>query len=117
MTANDGHTSRNKPKGQDASDLEEKLRRFFEEQRRLRALLNQTRADLDRVNAGLLNFQHEYCIDAAREEEYLQCLEKVTGIDPRAEELRMNEGLRDGVTFEQIIQALETQTDLVAPKA
>ena len=46
--------------------LENRLRRLFGEQQRLRELLDQTRAELDGVNAELFRFQDEYCTDAAR---------------------------------------------------
>jgi len=93
--------------GAASSELEARLRHFFGEQRRLRALLDQTlaeaglltlqevhekhvtevadrtRADLDQINAELCRFQDEYCIDAAREEEYDRAIERILGFDPR----------------------------------
>ena len=93
--------------GAASSELEARLRHFFGEQQRLRALLDQTlaeavpltwrevhekrlgeladrtRADLERINAELFRFQDEYCTDAAREEEYECAIERILGFDPR----------------------------------
>jgi hypothetical protein len=93
--------------GATTSEVEARLRYFFGEQRRLRALLEQTeaeaglpslqevqekrpgesadrtRADLDRINAELLRFQDEYCTDPSRAEEYDSAIERILGFDPR----------------------------------
>ena len=63
--------------------LESRLRRLFEEQQRLRELLDRTRGELDTVNADLFRLQDEYCTDAARQEEYDGAVERILGFDPR----------------------------------
>jgi hypothetical protein len=89
--------------------LEARLRHFFGEQHRLRELLDRTRAELDRVNSELLAFQDKYCTDAAREEEYLSCLEKILGYDPRIDPREIEEAMANPHGIEDILEGLEKQ--------
>jgi hypothetical protein len=107
MSASDRNGLPNYDPVEGASELENRLRRFFAEQRRLREQLEQTRADLDRVNSELLQFQDEYCTDAAREEEYLDCLERVLGYSVRIDLKELEEARNNPRTIEDIIAEIE----------
>src|SRR5437870_471550 len=95
--------------GAASSELEARLRQFLGEQRRLRELLDQTRADLDRINTELLRFQDEYCTDAAREEEYDSALERILGFDPRIDPKEIEEALKDPQGIDEFLAELERQ--------
>ena len=89
--------------------LENRLRRLFGEQQRLRELLDQTRAELDGVNAELFRFQDEYCTDAVRQEEYDSAIERILGIDPRIDLKEVEEVLagRRSCDMREFIEELE----------
>ena len=93
-----------------SSSLDDRLRGLFAEQRRLRELLEQTRADLDAVNREVLRFQDEHCTDAVREKEYDGALERVLGIDPRIDLNEVEEVLsgKRGCDMGKFIEELET---------
>lgn len=93
-------------------ELEARLRHIFGEQQRLRELLDRTRAELDRVNAELMRFQAEYCTDAAREDEYLDCLERIHGVSFRIDPREIEEALANPQGIEDILAELERQADL-----
>lgn len=96
------------------SQLEASLRQLFGEQARLRALLDRTRDDLDRVNARVLQMQEEYCTDSIREKEYCECLKRIIGIDPREVESQVEQVLANGqLSGEDELQKLiaEIETD------
>jgi hypothetical protein len=95
------------PNGVPLSELEARLRHFFGEQRRLRELLERTRAELTQVNAGLLSFQDQYCTSEAREEEYLQCLERVLGYRPQIDLKEIEEANNNPQTIEEFLAELE----------
>ena len=97
--------------------LEARLGFLFSEQRRLREQLDQTRAELDRVNAEVQRVQDEYCIDASREEECLQCLERLLGVNLRITEQEMEEAMQNGESLHDIIAELEREADLRSPEA
>ncbi len=102
-------TSNGQTRIDSANALEARLRELFAKQRRLRELLDQTRSELDSVNQDVLSVQAEYCTDAQREEEYLQVLERLLGLDPRIrpEELQ---GAVDAREFlEGLFQELEQE--------
>jgi hypothetical protein len=98
-----------------SSDLEARLRRFFGEQQRLRELLDRTRAELDRINAELFRFQDEYCVDAAREEEYLDCLERIHGGSFRIDPKEIEEAMANPQGIEDILAELERQAKADEP--
>src|SRR5260370_39235322 len=81
--------------GLNSPNLEVRLRHYLGEQHRLHELLDKTRADLDRASAALMAFQDEYCTDAAREEEYLCCLEQILGFDPRVDPKEIEEMMKN----------------------
>jgi hypothetical protein len=87
--------------------LEGKLRHLFAEQRRLRDLLEKTRAELDGVNGELIRFQRAFCTDAVREEEYNQCLERILGFDPRLNLQEFEVARAGGESLEELIRELE----------
>ncbi len=91
--------------------LEARLRHFFGEQHRLRELLDKTRAELDRVNCELLAFQDKFCTDAAREEEYLSCLEQILGYDPRIDPREIEEAMANPGGIEDILEELESHAN------
>ena len=93
--------------GTGPSDLESRLRQFFDTQQRLRALLDQARAELDQVNAALLCFQDEHCTDAAREEEYLSCIEKILGCSVRLDPNELAAAVANPQTTEEFLAELE----------
>ncbi len=95
-----------------SAELEVRLRYFFGEQQRLRESLDWTRAELDRVNAELLRFQDEYCTDAAREEEYLDCLERIHGTSFRMDPMEIEEALANPQGIEDILRKLEGHANL-----
>jgi hypothetical protein len=99
-------------KGVISSALEERLRRFFAEQERLRERLDQTRAELDVVNAELREFQYAYCTDKAREEEYLECLERILGFDRRIDEKEIEEAIKNPCGIEDIIEELQRDVNV-----
>ena len=105
------HSSTNQSPGElngaPASELEAKLRFFFGEQRRLRELLEQTRAELDRVNRDLLQYQDEYCTDSGREAEYLDCLESILGYSIRVDPKEIEEAQKNPVDFKAFLAELE----------
>jgi hypothetical protein len=94
------------------SSLESRLRNLFAEQRRLRDQLEQTRADLDRVNRQVLQFQDEFCTDAQREEEYDRCLQKVLGFDPRIDASLLEEARAGGQSMDKLIEEMERTAGL-----
>jgi hypothetical protein len=87
--------------------LEARLRHLFAEQHRLRELLEQTRAELDRVNATVLRTQDDYCTSPEREEEYDQCLEKILGFDPRIDLREIEAAKRNPMPIEALLEELE----------
>jgi hypothetical protein len=89
--------------------LESRLRSLFAEQRRLRDELERIRAQLDQVNAEVLLFQDEYCMDAVREEEYCRCLQKVLGIDLHFDPSLFSEAETSGQTMQELLDELERQ--------
>jgi uncharacterized protein YhaN len=93
--------------GTGLSDLESRIRQFFDAQQRLRALLDQARAELDQVNAALMRFQDEYCTDAAREEEYLSCVEQILGCSVRLDPNELAAALADPQSTEEFLAELE----------
>ena len=93
--------------GAPAPEPEARLRHLLGEQRRLRELLEQTRAALDRVNADLLGFQNEYCTDPAREREYDSALARILGFDPRFDPKEIEEALKDPQGIDEFLAELE----------
>jgi hypothetical protein len=87
--------------------VEMKLRQLFARQRQLREQLDATRAELDSTNAEVLRTQDEYCTSPAREEEYLQCLEKVLDYGPRIDPKEIEEASKRPQAIEDIIEELE----------
>lgn len=87
--------------------LEDKLRRLFAEQVRLREQLEQTRAELDHVNAEVLRTQDEYCTTPEKEDEYCQCLKKIIGYDPRDMLKEIEEAKRNPQSVKDILAELE----------
>lgn len=116
-----------------SSELEARLRQLFGEQRRLRALLDQTlaeaglltlrevherrlgeladrtRAELDRINTELFRFQDEYCTDPVRAEEYDSTIERILDFDPRIELSEVEDVLagKRGCDMKKLIEELE----------
>jgi hypothetical protein len=93
----------------DAS-LETTLQRLFAEQRRLRELLEQTQAEYARANRAVLQFQQGYCTDPARALEYRRCVQRLTGLDPYITPEEIEAAERTGLTFEQLLEAIEEAT-------
>jgi uncharacterized protein YhaN len=98
--------------GTSAAALEARLRIFFTEQARLRELLEKTRAELDRVNSELMQFESEYCTDAARQEEYNRAIERILGFDPRIDLNEVEEILagKRGYDMSEFLVELERAT-------
>jgi len=90
-----------------ACAVEARLRHLFAEQFRLRELLEATRAELDRVNAEVLQTQKEYCTSPEREEEYCQCLEKVLGFNPRISLEEIEAARRNPQSIEDFLAELD----------
>jgi predicted nuclease with TOPRIM domain len=93
------------------SELEVRLRHIFGEQQRLRELLDRMRAELDLVNAELRRFQDEYCTDAAREDEYLDCLERIHGVSFRIDPREIEEAMANPQGIEDLLAELERQAE------
>jgi hypothetical protein len=51
----------------------------------------------------VLRSQDEYCTSPEREEEYLQCLEKVLGYDPRIDPKELEEALKNPQDIQDIL--------------
>lgn len=90
-----------------SSPLEAKLRPLLTEQRQLRDLLEQTRAELDRVNGEVLRLNEEYCSDPSREAEYFHCLQQILGFDARLDAKEIEEGLKDPQSLRDFLAELE----------
>jgi hypothetical protein len=87
--------------------VEVKLRQLFTQRRKLRATLDATRVELDRVNAEVLRIQDDYCTSPEREEEYLQYLEKILGYNPRIDPKELEAALKDPQSIEDFLAELE----------
>lgn len=111
LNAQTAHQGGGSPNGGSSLELEARLRHFFKEQQRLRELLDRTRAELDGVNAALLRFQDEYCTDEAREEEYLDCLERIHGVSFRIDPKELEEALANPQGIADILEELERQAN------
>jgi hypothetical protein len=107
MSATDRNGLPNFDPVEGASELENRLRRFFAEQHRFREQLEQTRTDLDRVTNELLQFQHDYCTDEARENEYMDCLERILGYSVRIDPKELEEARNNPRTIDDIICEIE----------
>jgi len=109
MAELDAPVVRNGDSTNGSPSLESQLRGLFAEQRRLRELLEQTRADLDEVNRQVLRFQDDYCTDAERQEEYDSALERILGFDPRIDLNEVREILsgKRGCDMREFIEELE----------
>jgi hypothetical protein len=90
-----------------AYDVEGKRRRLFAEQQRLRALLEQPREELDRVNAEVLRTQDESCTTPEREDEYYQSLKRIFGYDPRDTVAEIEEAKKNPCSIEDLLAELE----------
>jgi hypothetical protein len=70
--------------------------------------LDRMRTELDQINAEVLKTQDEYCTSPEREEEYEQCMQRITGVDGRKELKEIEEALRHPPPpFEELIKILE----------
>jgi hypothetical protein len=96
----------------DPSELEARLQYFYREQRRLRDLPEPNWAEVLRVEAELFQFQDEYCTTPEREEEYLDCLERVLGCDPRMDLKMIEEAMANPCSLEDFLKELERLGDL-----
>src|SRR4051812_16957324 len=83
--------------------LEARLRWLYGEQGRLRALLEQTRTELGRINAEILRTQDEYCTTPQREEEFWQCQKRIWGYDPRDVLQEIEEAKKNPHAFADIL--------------
>ena len=72
-----------------------------------RELFDQTKAELDRVNAEVLRVQDEYCTTPDREDKYCLCLKKLVGSDPREDLKEIEEAKKNPLMFEDLIAELE----------
>jgi uncharacterized protein YhaN len=92
--------------------VEARLRHLFSEQRRLRELLERTRAELDQINREVLQVQEDFCTDEAREQEYWRCLQRLLGFDPVITREEIEEAtLADCVVFAHLVDQLTEFVD------
>ena len=106
MSASDRNGLPNFDPVEGASELENRLRRLYSEQNRLMVLLDQARTELERLNNEVRRCQEEYCTDAAREEEFLDTVERILGPGVRIDPKELEEARNNPQTIEAFIASL-----------
>jgi hypothetical protein len=87
--------------------LEATLRMLFARQDELREQGDATRAERKRISDEVLRIQDEYCTSPEREEEYLNCLEKILGFNPSIDPKEIEEAMKNPFSMEDFIAELE----------
>lgn len=107
MGESDVHVNRDTELANGACSLEARLGQLLAEQRSLRERLEQTRTELDRINAEVLRTQEEYCTDEARDLEYRRCMQRLLGFDPYLDLAEIEEARKNPQSFADLLEELE----------